>query len=989
MKKVLSLFALILISSVLIFTACGDPYAGLSISANTSELQFVLDENDEAAAATFTAKVDGGANGISRRVSAKVEPMGVATATVSYANGTNTVTVTPIKGGNAKVVLTTLEGGVSKALVNVKVVKPIKGLAFNSIPLSIQVGGTLLFSPDNFIFTPSNTTQQDVEYSIKDAALHPGLNIAGNKLSATGTATCGLVTIVAKSKAITSAMTTEQIEALSTETSVLVYEGFSASDIVVKAGGSEINQITLAKNTIYQNTLEIVVEVNTTQTITTSAVVANQSIAAAEEVIGSFIPHAFNIYSVDEGRTQLVISVYVVGPDGTVYDVIQRTLGLAVVDAVEKVNLTDIDGTTSDTNISLKVYTAYGSGVTGTQLTVSPWPSTATDKKFVVNLVSIDGVTVTDPTTAGIQVFAVTATNPSGKQIVFGEEEIAGGTMLYIKVAQGFGGAKFLLEFKSNLGLVGNEVSNYAQFTVVEGINGIALSDDLNVGSAAQTELVFSLNYTTATGSGTSTDGLQNFSVTIANKDFATVDSLGNGTYKLVGKHPGATTIKVTAGNGYTATFTVNVLLEASGMGLSVPTSESKIVNIVQHGSGQVDTSGTVIYGATTIDVEVGASFMLGLVSTPSNASVFLNSFTSSAAGIVSITPQTGHISAYSTGQATITVDFTIVKLEGGVWVRHNLTRTILINVFRPITTFTITSQSASVLYDANSLNYSEISKSSAALVAQVLPTTSTFKAADIVWTSSEPTIITIVDQGNGRITVNAAFPGTYIYSVPKSVTITGTITEYGRQLTVLAYVTVVKPVLVNGIEVEDYNNAAGIYIENRDVANAQNRKQFEIKASVLPANAGNKKLVYAVYHAAVDGFGSVLRDAYGNLIAGVPYAETDPDAVVQYVYDNILGMAVLDTNSGNPIVKPITGMSGYFVIKIIPADQFTESALLDSSFTPSVYRELWGGVANGREVSYRIFTVLDLVSIGASIENLGANYTLMNDIDQIGRAHV
>ena len=987
MKKYLSLTLIVLLSSVLFLVAC-DKYANINIVADKAELQFVLDENNFAENQLFSAEVTGGGD-ILRSLSARSEPAGVVTTAIRYQNGKNIVTVTPMSGGVTDIYLKMIDGGFEKKVTRVNVVKPIKTLSTSDTPLSIPLGSSLVLDEKGVVFGPVDTTQRGMDYALKMP--YAGLSFSSsNVLAAASNASVGLATIIVRSKTITLDMTAEEIEALTTELRVLIYRPLLESDIRLNARaksdptgtGSEVSQIVLAKNTDYQNELELDVFFSPDRTDIKVSAFAQNARTAFSERMHDNNDRSYNISSVERGETNFVVSVSIVY-DNIVYVVVTRDFKVVVIDAVERVNLTTLDGTVSSLPVELNAYVVY-SGILGTQLTVNPAPESATNKNFIVNLVKIDGSAVPNPAGLGVKVLREAIGYPNGRAVELGVDVLPAGTNLFISVDSSFSGENFLLEFVSNLSLPGHEVTNYATFNVVAGVEGMDTSVPLDVGAEVQTELEFTINYSTSeSASNNSTDGLQMFILTLNDPTLAQIVNVSTGKYKLIGRNPGKTTLRIMSGNGYTKNFDVFVLVEATAAGLSVPRlGLDGVVSSQQYPSDTVDANGIINYGISRADIEINNSFTANLLMSPANANVF-NLFYQSSHTYVTVVPSTGRINLYGECAVTITASFEVVKLVGGVWQRVSMTREIMINAFRPIDTFTIQQQTSSLLYDINSLYFGDAYRASAEITAQVLPANSTLGASSIVWQSSNP-IVSVHSVSAGKIRVTADLLG-YTYTSQIVVYITGTIYEYGRSRTVTAFVTVVKPARVTEITVDEYFDELGIYLEDREQSGAINRGEFEVNADVQPTGALDKRITYIVYHAQ-------LNEVTGTVEPLGIYQNGDAYAILEYEFNAELGLPILPVGSnGKPLVKPRKGYSGYFMIYAVPLDQLNSPITIQEPFAignVGVYLPMWGGIADGITVPYRIFTAQDLMNISTTELNLAARYDLMNDIDLYGIAN-
>lgn len=171
MRKFLGIvcsLVLILVAGVT-FAACGNQDAKVSISASETEIELVIGTEAQSKDVEFLVENFGNGSG---QVNFSVEEneKNIVSFEPSYlGNGRTRLTVTGLKRGTARIVVTSLQGS-AKVVLTVKVVQPITGLELKNEyvnKLYAITGESLnLAQEEIWNFMPSETNQRDLVFSI-------------------------------------------------------------------------------------------------------------------------------------------------------------------------------------------------------------------------------------------------------------------------------------------------------------------------------------------------------------------------------------------------------------------------------------------------------------------------------------------------------------------------------------------------------------------------------------------------------------------------------------------------------------------------------------------------------------------------------------------------------------------------------------------------------------------------------------------------------
>lgn len=268
MKKFLGIvcsLVLILVAGVT-FAACGKQDAKVSISASELEIELVIGTEDQSKDVEFLVENFGNGSG---QVNFSVEEneKNIVSLESSYLNnGKTKLTVTGLKRGTARIVVTSLQGS-AKVVLTVKVVQPITGLELKNEyvnKLYAITGESLnLAQEEIWKFMPSETNQRDLVFSIIGNS--QGCEIQDGKLIVANNCALSSVTIRATS-AFNSEISAEfEVKILNPIEVVMQIDGKRVVENVENSSSQILNFVEIfpreLDGSVYPNSKEVILVV--------------------------------------------------------------------------------------------------------------------------------------------------------------------------------------------------------------------------------------------------------------------------------------------------------------------------------------------------------------------------------------------------------------------------------------------------------------------------------------------------------------------------------------------------------------------------------------------------------------------------------------------------------------------------------------------------------------------------------------------------------
>ncbi len=268
MRKFLGIvcsLVLILVAGVT-FAACGKQDAKVSISASELEIELVIGTEDQSKDVEFLVENFGNGSG---QVNFSVEEneKNIVSLESSYLNnGKTKLTVTGLKRGTARIVVTSLQGS-AKVVLTVKVVQPITGLELKNEyvnKLYAITGESLnLAQEEIWKFMPSETNQRDLVFSIIGNS--QGCEIQDGKLIVANNCALSSVTIRATS-AFNSEISAEfEVKILNPIEVVMQIDGKRVVENVENSSSQILNFVEIfpreLDGSVYPNSKEVILVV--------------------------------------------------------------------------------------------------------------------------------------------------------------------------------------------------------------------------------------------------------------------------------------------------------------------------------------------------------------------------------------------------------------------------------------------------------------------------------------------------------------------------------------------------------------------------------------------------------------------------------------------------------------------------------------------------------------------------------------------------------
>lgn len=262
LKRIFTYLFLFVIVACGVLAGCKDKYADLKVVSDKQEQGVTLyfGEQDSQDTADIVFTVEGAGDKVSTNLKFSFEQheeAKVVDIVNKYKDGATTiVTVKAVAGGETTLVALTEEGN-KVCRVNINSIIRAKSMELNSAYKGVVVAGgePLVLNTSKIIkFTPSNTTENKVEYSLKNPV--DGVEVSKNGLlTVAQNVTENYVTVVAKNIL--------RNDLLDVEFNVKVVEHISDEKVSIKSAGEVIDSINLVANFETECTKSIDVDVVT------------------------------------------------------------------------------------------------------------------------------------------------------------------------------------------------------------------------------------------------------------------------------------------------------------------------------------------------------------------------------------------------------------------------------------------------------------------------------------------------------------------------------------------------------------------------------------------------------------------------------------------------------------------------------------------------------------------------------------------------------
>jgi len=611
MKKLVSIVAMIMITSIaFLLGGCGDPYKNVNIefSSDTVDIVLGVSENDTT---SIIATVSGFGSGASDVImfSPLVNNV-VVTSVTSLGNGKYRAFIKALQPGMATIKTTTVEGNKSK-LFTVNVVQPIENFSVQTdlVPFILKNANEpatplTLNGESLFAFLPTNTTQKQITFSLKNET--EGASIENGVLSLDASFCEEFVSIVA---------TSFSKPDLVCEFDIKVIEPIDSSDVEVNGTPmSESTKNVLVANNTNHSMVSLLVKVNKTKQVfatlsSPTTQVGNESNFSITPNILEYSEENYNVFSWNVwiktlGTHQLTLTL---SYGGFSYSVEFTNQSLVVEVVNEPTDVLFDDVSLNDVYI-YTIYNEYAPLLLGTMFNVTVAPNNVLPVNALIVLSQdnkADG-SLFD----GLEIYL-----ENGEMLLVGDE-IASGTKIYVRGQNGFFGQQSLKLICKSIFENTDPITRMVLFDICEGVTDMSNveGDDgnklLEIVSENQepTFLTFMVYPTISKVDGFGIS-LSNANV-VVDSEFVLGDIVTTWRKVSLGVTPkaeGYTTLIIYSGNGYFVKFELEIVYRISEVGFRIATHEE---------NNDVRVRNTKTYltsGLTTLDSAIVSSSSTGI----------------------------------------------------------------------------------------------------------------------------------------------------------------------------------------------------------------------------------------------------------------------------------------------------------------------------------------------------------------------------------------
>lgn len=872
-KQMISIFVLLVVATSGLLFGCGDKYKNLKISTDVAPegITLFLDEDTEdnkPSVAKFDATVSGAEKGVSTKVIASYDHSMISLSAESVSAEKTTYTIGAIERGSTEITLMTEEGGKStKIKVSIEVRLKEIHVQTDYKPYVLVGGTTTLNKAQALTFVPSNTTWQDVKFSM--AGAYAGVEVLENGVvNATKDAEAGTFKVVATS--------TKDGQISSEQFDVAVIKPIAKEDVALKIDDQPIEKLTLIGNVAKESYKVVSVDVDTTMQyeILTDSVIKD---GTTDIVAVTNNQHDLVFDAINKGSGVAKIRAKIVGYD---YSVVVE-LPVEVIEIPSKVVAT-IDGTNYESGARFNIFNNYRNQL-GMFVRVNVLEDTAKDRHYVlvVDAKDADKIEVVD---ADGKEYALATENAEEYHI------FESGNSFYVKVKEGYkltsGNERVNLHIVAlgTIDLEENVVENVLQLDLKNGITEVGIKNtDLTNEDILQVAIGdTSRKILVGFKDGEYTGYIKSmFSSNCAKIDASiTYDKMivDKGSrvaeFSILGQREGTFTVEFFTENGETTSVDVRVYSKINTYQISCPTIDenSSIGSLSYNQDVLVDDEKTNLKSLGSIAISQFGSVVLSI-----NPYLFENGIASSVSGsfktynfkavnedednrVIAIGNKNGIIAAQRTGKAQIVVSAIAYTDDGEVALAE---QTIEVTVYVAIDSKIKLDASNIVLYTADSLGY--LDKDLSTHEFKILGLDSKVKndngeplsEKDFDW------IVTGIDaseyeQDKNTITVKTILGST------RSAVVTAIYRQYERTYILKSQISIRKAQKVSQIynlQLSSNNKTTAIkrvsrylsdditlddeYFVYLDIRNIGKDNSFEIKSTITPFDALNKDLTF------------------------------------------------------------------------------------------------------------------------------------------------
>lgn len=951
MRKTLLYILIMSILSVCgLFSACGVNYDDIKIELEQSSIVIYLSDDDEEVSeeinintAKLSATISVPNDKMSQEAIFDIENKSIARIiNVEFKDGVSSATFLALTPGETKINVHSVEGN-KKVSVNLKVVLRAESIEFKpDFSLAVALGETKVLSSDFLNFSPVNTNQTSVNFSLGDS-VYNGITLQDNILSVTQNAYTGTIKLFA---------TNAENEELVASTNILIYRPISVSDVSIRdldtdSDYNSSSTIVIARNSENNNKSIKVNLPSTPYDFKLNMVSSDRSsLAILSNLNDNTI---FTLVGVETGEFIANLSIGIDGYTNQTQLIIP--LKVKVIDVATQVL---INGSSKNASMNIyDYYTAQAESLLGSKISFSVVPSVSTYKVVKFEIAEEDLT----------KLQYLRFTNSRGELI----EDINGyecpsDSFIRVKALQAMDlSLDLIVKANSSFENGKYEVSNYIKINIKKGVESISFGDadtyiDYLQYANQWQELDYIINETPAS----ELTNLDFSQLTVRSQKTNILETkMENGRLYIRPISVGDCKIYMQSTTGVSANINLKVVVP--GHSASVELNRNAYKDVI----AQMSYDNSLL---TEIKANVGAIFTLELNKSPINLSVWNLSFTSSNRLVATISDM-GLVRANSSGDTQITISGTFVeKNESGVMEEREFSQTIALQVFRPITTFSIGKDSAT-LYDVNTIGYLDAEQYSVVNFSVIMSDSYISKSAVEFKLSRETSVEVKVKEGkfieyigeNGILFDYLDGTAKFIAKLSKNLKeatayVTATVKEFDREYSSTCTISISKAETISSIYLVDYDEHRGVYFKKSDIGIADN--YYQIQSTIYPFDAVNTQLYYVAFD--YDDNGNVVWDKKSQVVSVSSDGKITPLKEGKAIVRVFPKSSLIYDNDSDGVLSDVE--------------------ILSSAEHATLCKDIQVSIADGSlDNPYRIYTVTDFLNIA---NDLNSHYVLANNID-------
>ena len=961
MKKIYTIFLLLIIGLTATLSACGDPYKNMKleiVSGTTVEIELTENtevETPEGQLDPNTALVEAKITGVSKDISKAVDFVSGDESKLQVIDtqtdgDTTTALLRAFRPGVVNLEAISREGG-KKQMITVFIYRKVSAIEFDSSysPAVIANGEPVKIDETKVLFTPSDANVRTLEYSLVGDP--QGASIDSNGYLTVTNANLSTVRVLVKP-------TLREDDEVETYIDVQVLPTVNTDSLTINSifDGTTQNLedelkwlINKPTSSTHEVSFNYDVSTQIFDMLRIRAVIDGAGTSSAKITQKSITNNSVVLSCIDTGTTSVKFEIYYAGHEDIV--VYSKTVNYEIVSAVDSITSNAVDN-------KITVFNATStSSFKGTELTINLNPQNASNRKF----------TITAPENFYEHLVIVNATggNPFDK-----DGYVNSGTKLYIT----HDGEVANMTFTLTIEPAGDYICDVLdiEVTCLTSVESIVTNTDsimLGYSEALQMGTEKEIEYTVLPA------GALKETVEVVSRDENVAKVYYDedlGIHKVVSTGVGTTTISFIVNGRAIKNINCECVPPYSTFLVSI---DSPSVNSNVSGRTMInvyDESGLAIIGQTLESgvIKVGANIKVNVSSYPTNSKLESINYTIEAvdgggnANYAQI-DKNGILNARSEiQQFKVIIEATgyTYDINGtGDIITVTNTKEVLFTAIMPIKSISMNTSFVEI-YDVNTVSIDDIAEAQTRLYVNINPVDATINSQDIIWTVSNSEFSDLLEvQPDGSVIIT----GRLTSGDERTFTVRAELKEYEKSYSVECKIKVVKAKTVESILLKDYDEARGIYLKSSDVTGGQSGDSYLIQAQPLPADAKNSNFKYFAFDIAPNEDGEGVDGWYWDEDL---YVRIDNSSRIQ-VSDN----GLITTKSG------ATG--GYSIVWVVPADNIRSNPVDYNQI--KIKRVLLVYVADGTvENPYEIKNYTDFVNIAQAPDK---SYRLVQTIDFSG----